>query len=223
MKKSFLFLSLSFFFFLSPLFAQNTLLKGVVYDENDEPLVGATVWIAGTGTGTYSDMEGRYQLFVEAGQHIVSFRYMGYENTSVEVNLSKSSKTVLNPTLKSADMLIPEVVIVAYKERHYWHCCNCYRLSVDSKATDSIAIKIDLESFQIFPNPAVNTTTLSLPYDVDWVGIFDESGKLVRTQNQLPAGTHTLTVSDLTPGTYVVTIQERQRLTTKKLVVLNTH
>lgn len=38
------------------LYAQNTTLKGVIVDETDTPLIGATVQVKGTSTGSITDL-----------------------------------------------------------------------------------------------------------------------------------------------------------------------
>lgn len=44
------------------LYAQNATLKGVIVDETDTPLIGATVQVKGTSTGSITDFDGNYTI-----------------------------------------------------------------------------------------------------------------------------------------------------------------
>tara|TARA_B100001057_G_scaffold459624_1_gene509957 strand:+ start:458 stop:793 length:336 start_codon:yes stop_codon:yes gene_type:complete len=48
-------------------FAQQKTVSGTVSDENNMPLPGATVLIAGTSSGTTTDFDGKFQLNVNTG------------------------------------------------------------------------------------------------------------------------------------------------------------
>ncbi len=53
-------------------FAQNGVkdIKGVIYDENGEPIIGASIVVQGTSNGTISDLEGNFTLSL-IPQHIL--------------------------------------------------------------------------------------------------------------------------------------------------------
>ena len=55
--------------------AQSTVI-GKVVDENDAPLIGATVIVPGTSTGTGTDAAGNFSLKVDAGTQSVEISYM---------------------------------------------------------------------------------------------------------------------------------------------------
>lgn len=44
------------------LHAQNATVKGVIVDETDTPLIGATVQVKGTATGSITDFDGNYTI-----------------------------------------------------------------------------------------------------------------------------------------------------------------
>lgn len=58
---------------------QNVQVTGVVTDVNNEPLIGATVRIAGGTTGTITDFDGKFMLNVPALDVKLEFSYIGYE------------------------------------------------------------------------------------------------------------------------------------------------
>ncbi len=55
-----------------PLTAQNQLItvKGKVVDEKSEPVIGATIKVEGTSTGTVTDLNGSFQLRAAANSTV---------------------------------------------------------------------------------------------------------------------------------------------------------
>ena len=53
-------------------------MAGTVTDLNGEPLVGASILVKGTSTGTVTDVDGSFSLDVPAGADVVVFSYTGY-------------------------------------------------------------------------------------------------------------------------------------------------
>ena len=99
------------FVVLSPTFAwaQNTV-KGTVVDETGEPIIGATVIVVGTQTGTTTDVNGQFALQnVKQGSEL-QISFIGYQTVTVPVN----GVTNLVVELKSDAEKIDEVVVVGY-------------------------------------------------------------------------------------------------------------
>ncbi len=108
MKKSkFLFLLLACIFVSSTALAQKRAFKGVVLDETDEPVIGASVVQKGTSNGAATDLDGNFTVTVEPGATLV-VSYIGY--TSVEVPATDNMRIVLRPDDKTLD----EVVVIGY-------------------------------------------------------------------------------------------------------------
>lgn len=97
--------------FLLPfsLFAQTYLLKGSVFDNANEPLVGANIQIKGTQTGTLADVDGGFQLEVLPNQTLI-VSFVGYKMQEIPVNGRKSIKVVLTED----SQLLNETVVVGY-------------------------------------------------------------------------------------------------------------
>ncbi|MFR3488003.1 MAG: SusC/RagA family TonB-linked outer membrane protein [Alistipes ihumii] len=74
-----------------------------------EPLVGVTVMVKNTTTGTTTDALGHFQLSAEPGATLV-FSYLGYNTQEVAVGNKTSLKVVLQDDSQNID----EVVVVAY-------------------------------------------------------------------------------------------------------------
>lgn len=68
--------------------AQN--IKGVVVDETDMPMIGATVMVKGTQTGATTDFDGNFTIQASKGSTLV-FSYIGYKNQ--EVKIAQTDKT----------------------------------------------------------------------------------------------------------------------------------
>ncbi|WP_019540779.1 carboxypeptidase-like regulatory domain-containing protein [Proteiniphilum acetatigenes] len=84
--------------------------SGRIVDETGEPIPGVTVHIPNTLTGTVSDMEGNFQLFIpkdEQKELIAS--YIGMKNSSIP--LIENAGDIM---MKADDMALNEVVIVAF-------------------------------------------------------------------------------------------------------------
>ena len=68
--------------------AQNV--KGVVVDETDMPMIGATVMVKGSQTGTTTDFDGNFTIQAQKGSTLV-FSYIGYKNQEVPDSASGTS------------------------------------------------------------------------------------------------------------------------------------
>lgn len=99
----FLIISLS-----STVFAQ-TVVKGIIYDNDKLPLVGATIQVAGTNVKAQTDAEGKYQIAVPSATSKLIVSFVGFESQTVSVN----NQTLVNVTLASLNNL-EAVVVVGY-------------------------------------------------------------------------------------------------------------
>ena len=64
-----------------PVAAQNKVVQGTVVDEHGDPIIGATVRVAGTKTATVTDLDGNYKLNVPNGGKL-TVSYIGYKDVS---------------------------------------------------------------------------------------------------------------------------------------------
>ena len=91
-------------------FAQQQTVSGTVSDENGLPLLGASVIIKGTTTGTTTDFDGVYSITTNSGD-VLDFSYVGYSTQSIPV-----TGTTINVQMVP-DNALEEVVIVAFGEK----------------------------------------------------------------------------------------------------------
>lgn len=87
---------------------QSGSVSGVVVDNIGEPVIGATVMIKGTTTGTITDLDGKYYINAKNGDILV-ISYLGYESQAVKVE----NKTA-NAILQESQQLLEEVVVTGY-------------------------------------------------------------------------------------------------------------
>ena len=89
---------------------QTIKVKGQVVDETGEPLVGATVKVKDSATGTITDFDGNFQLDVKSNATLV-VSYLGYKNREIAVR----GRAVLDPIkLDSDNNMLEQVVVVGY-------------------------------------------------------------------------------------------------------------
>ena len=84
-------------------------IRGIIYDEQGETIIGASVLIKGEETGTTSDMDGKFTLEAPLGATLV-ISYIGYHPQEIKVR----KRTTLNIILKEDNQLLDEVVVVGY-------------------------------------------------------------------------------------------------------------
>lgn len=84
--------------------------RGQVVDEQGEPLLGATIRVKNTSTGTTTDLDGNFQLEVP-GNAVLLVSYVGYKEREVAVR----NRSTLEPIqLQSDDFMLEQVVVVGY-------------------------------------------------------------------------------------------------------------
>lgn len=91
--------------------AQTRTISGVVTDKQDNsPLVGVTVALQGSTTGTTTNEEGKYTITVPVSGGTLSFSYLGF--ISQQVPLAEAA--VINIALIRSEKYLDEVLVVGY-------------------------------------------------------------------------------------------------------------
>ena len=85
--------------------------KGLVTDENGEPVVGATVILKGSTVGAATNLNGEYAIEIRQNNATLIVSLIGYNR--VEVPLS-DSQTLANVTLKTEAIAMNDIVVVGY-------------------------------------------------------------------------------------------------------------
>ena len=97
---------------LISLYAQSRSVSGKVLDEQQVPIIGAAVILAGGGSvGSVTDIDGNFALTVPSGDVTLNVTCLGYESKAVSVPNTQSMVTII---LKEDSMMIDETVVVGY-------------------------------------------------------------------------------------------------------------
>ena len=88
-------------------FAQQITVKGHVKDATGEPIIGATIRVAGTQAGVVSDFDGNFQIQASQGA-MLNVSYIGYQPATV----AAAPNVVV--TLQDDQAVIGEVVVIGY-------------------------------------------------------------------------------------------------------------
>ena len=102
-----LLLTLGLCLILLPMFAQNKTITGKVVDLSGEPIIGASIKVVGTTTGTITDAKGFFTLSkVTKDKLLIS--YIGYKSTEEEIG----NRTIINVTLMEDARMLQETVVI---------------------------------------------------------------------------------------------------------------
>lgn len=89
--------------------AQTTKVTGtVVSADDDNPIIGASVVVAGTTTGTVTDYNGAFTLDVPSSAKKLIISYIGMKSVEVAV------KPVIQVLMESDSQNLEEIVVVGY-------------------------------------------------------------------------------------------------------------
>ncbi|TXF90301.1 TonB-dependent receptor [Neolewinella aurantiaca] len=97
-------------FLCSALTAQATL-SGTITDKDQEGLIGASVFVTGTSTGTVTDYDGAYSLSIPAGTYTIRFSYTGYRTMEKSFTFTDGQTVTENVTLEADNLSLDEVVV----------------------------------------------------------------------------------------------------------------
>jgi len=96
--------------------AQTATVKGVILDENNQPVGGASVTYG--SEGALSELDGSYAIEVPADQQVtLVFSYLGLANVSVSLTLGPNEDYELHPVMKVDVEQIGEVVLDVKKRK----------------------------------------------------------------------------------------------------------
>lgn len=88
-------------------FAQKQVFSGIVLDEKNEPVIGASVVQKGTSNGSVTGLDGNFKISVAPGT-VLTVSYMGYK--AQDLTVGNNMRIVLQPDQKMLD----EVVVIGY-------------------------------------------------------------------------------------------------------------
>ncbi|MBO7330643.1 MAG: carboxypeptidase-like regulatory domain-containing protein, partial [Alistipes sp.] len=90
-------------------FAQNVRVSGVVVDETNKPVVGATVFVEGSNVGVNSGLDGSF--IIEAPKNAaLNVSFIGYESQKIQLGAQTHYRIVM----KEDALAIESVSVIGY-------------------------------------------------------------------------------------------------------------
>lgn len=98
-----------------PLVKDLLTISGSIKDASTgEVLIGATMYVEETKSGTISNLYGFYSMSLPAGTYHLVFAYLGYQTYKTEVNLSENK--VINVEMKPSSESIDEITVTSERK-----------------------------------------------------------------------------------------------------------
>lgn len=178
--------------------------KGIIVDENNEPLLGANVFWFNTSVGTTTDIDGKFSIKKVAETNSLVISYLGYKTKKIEVTsdnvvtikleaITTLNEVTVSKTKKSTEhskFQVTNVQTMGQKELLKAACCN---LSESFSTNPSIDVNF---SDAVTGNKQIKMLGLTSPY----ILIAEENIPSVRGASQAYGLSYV-------PGTWVESIQ----------------
>ena len=111
-QKLFRYLLLFFGVTLTATWMHGQTVSGTITDSNSEPLIGATVLVKGTSTGTVTDFDGKYTIEASSGD-VLEFSYTGFASQDIEIG----NQTIIDVVMAEDVAQLSEVVVTGYSSQ----------------------------------------------------------------------------------------------------------
>lgn len=168
---------------------QTKTVKGTIIDESGEPLIGVSIVVKGTSTGTITDFNGNFSIDLPAGRKELVISYIGYKEQTVTV----TGNGPVNVKMVSDTQALDEVVVIGYGA---------------VKKRDLTGAVASVKSEDITMNPGTNPME-ALQGKVAGLDITRESGQAgsgvkmqLRGNRSLTASGNPMFIIDGMPGDY---------------------
>ena len=96
--------------FAGSVMAQSITVTGTVKDTSGEALMGVTVIVDGTTTGTATGIDGSYSIRVPNSSAVLRYSYMGYADQVITVG----SQTKIDVVLAEDATAMEDVIVIGY-------------------------------------------------------------------------------------------------------------
>lgn len=192
--------------------AQETLLTGIITNQNNEPLIGANIYLKQKSFGTAADADGNFVLEnVQPGDTLI-FTSIGYETRKIAVDAEV--ETDYKIVLKEAAFQLSEVVVVADNKNTRSSLISCPSMMIPQ---DLLKIRelpglpehsIPTFHFSTFPNPTTGALTVIHEAPLNTLAIANANGQILKTFTDLNEKQANLDISAFPAGTYFLIQQD---------------
>ncbi|PPK85146.1 putative secreted protein (Por secretion system target) [Neolewinella xylanilytica] len=201
--------------------------RGVVTDEEGAPLIGVTILIKGTTTGTVTDFDGGFELTVKAGQ-VLQLTYIGYEDLDYPVERDDSGfEAPKMLEVKMSDQaLAGEIIIVGACYVDYSEPDTAF---FAFSQRDTVAVKEKTApGINVSPNPFTDRLNVAFPAEVAGTlsaQLWHVNGQMIRKwqpqQHEAGRARIELPLGDtpLVPGHYILRLTDQDGNVTSQIVL----
>lgn len=136
--------------------------SGIVVDSSGLPIIGASVLVKGTSTGTITDFDGKFEIPNASGILVIS--YIGYQTQEIPIGNQK----VFNITLKEDTEMLEEVVVVGYGSQKKETLTGAVTVVTDKIIRDKGSLSSPLQAMQGQVPGVTITRNSTAPGDESW-------------------------------------------------------
>ena len=136
---------------------ENRKITGVVLDESNLPIPGASIFVAATTIATSTDFDGKFTINVPVNTTILSVSYIGFETKEINIENQTEIKVMLFESASQLD----EVVVIGYGTQ---------------RKTDLTGAVGSIKSRDLMQRPAINVEQ-SLAGKIAGVNVSTNSGR----------------------------------------------
>jgi hypothetical protein len=104
------------FIFLIPTVSFAGGIRGTIKADDGNALPFATIYVKQTGTGSATDMNGKYEIILSPGQYDVYYQFLGYETVTKVITIAGDEYQEINVILKAQVVQLQSVTVRASKE-----------------------------------------------------------------------------------------------------------
>lgn len=143
--------------------ASSNHITGIIYDENNDPVIGATIKIPGTTIGTVADIDGRFSITLPSNSSDLRFNYIGY--IEKQIKATPSMIVYLEPDNHTLDDI---VVVSGYSSKSKKNITGASAtLKELNGRVDGVSVRQDIAlPTEVITNQTAVEFEIKVPYTV---------------------------------------------------------
>ncbi|MCK9507713.1 MAG: TonB-dependent receptor [Pigmentiphaga sp.] len=126
------------------IFAQSFTVTGKVTDQHNESIIGATIMVKGTTTGTTTDFDGNFSIHIPSKSSMLVISYVGMQTKEVAIG---NNTTGLIIQLADDSKVLEEVVVVGFGTQKKINATGAVK-TIDNKMLESRPISNAVQGLQ---------------------------------------------------------------------------